>query len=88
MSAPEIGPEVPGNGPERLRRRGGRDGADLVHWQTGAPVDDPVGKYAAAAERVLAASAAAGLLAGEFVLPEISRPVPPIDSGRSGQRYG
>jgi uncharacterized protein (TIGR03086 family) len=48
------------------------DGADLVHWQTGAPVADPVGEYAAAAERVTAAFAAAGVLAGEFVLPEIS----------------
>ena len=48
------------------------DGADLVHWQTGAPVADPVGEYAAAAERVIAAFAAAGVLAGEFVLPEIS----------------
>ena len=47
-------------------------GADLVHWQTGAPVADPVGEYAAAAERVMAAFAAAGVLAGEFVLPEIS----------------
>src|SRR5260370_41503654 len=25
------------------------DGADLVHWQTGAPGADPVGRYAAAA---------------------------------------
>jgi uncharacterized protein (TIGR03086 family) len=48
------------------------DGADLVHWQTGAPVADPVGEYAAAAARVIAAFAAAGALAGEFVLPEIS----------------
>ena len=48
------------------------DGVDLVHWQTGAPVADPVGEYAAAAERVTAAFAAAGVLAGEFVLPEIS----------------
>jgi uncharacterized protein (TIGR03086 family) len=48
------------------------DGADLVHWQTGAPVADPVGEYAAAAERVTAAFAAAGVLGGEFVLPEIS----------------
>jgi len=48
------------------------DGADLVHWQTGAPVADPVGEYAAAAERVMAAFAAAGVPAGEFVLPEIS----------------
>ena len=48
------------------------DGADLVHWQTGAPVADPVGEYTAAAARVTAAFAAAGALAGEFVLPEIS----------------
>ena len=48
------------------------DGADLVHWQTGAPVADPPGEYAAAAERVLDAFAAAGVLAGEFALPEIS----------------
>src|ERR1700722_7400725 len=48
------------------------DGADLVHWQTGAPVADPVGEYAAAAEGVIAAFAVAGVLAGEFVLPEIS----------------
>ena len=47
-------------------------GANLVHWQTGAPVADPVGEYAAAAERVTAAFAAAGVLAGEFVLPEIN----------------
>jgi len=31
-------------------------GADLVRWQTGAPAADPVGEYAAAAERVLAAA--------------------------------
>jgi uncharacterized protein (TIGR03086 family) len=48
------------------------DGADLVHWQTGAPVADPAGEYAAAAERVLAAFAAAGVLAREFALPQIS----------------
>jgi uncharacterized protein (TIGR03086 family) len=47
-------------------------GADLVRWQTGAPAADPVGEYAAAAERVLAAFAAAGVLAGEFALPQIS----------------
>ena len=51
-------------------------GADLVHWQTGAPVADPVGEYAAAAERLMAAFAAAGVLAGEFVLPEISATLP------------
>ncbi len=48
------------------------DGADLVHWQTGAPVADPVGEYAAAADRVIAAFAAAGVPGREFVLPEIS----------------
>jgi uncharacterized protein (TIGR03086 family) len=48
------------------------DGADLVRWQTGAPAADPVGEYAAAAERVLAAFAAAGVLAREFDLPQIS----------------
>src|SRR5271157_2742471 len=48
------------------------DGADLVHWQTGAPVADPVGEYVAAAERVIAAFAAAGVPGGEWVLPEIS----------------
>ncbi len=48
------------------------DGADLVHWQTGAPVADPVREYAAAADRVIAAFAAAGVPGGEFVLPEIS----------------
>lgn len=47
-------------------------GADLVHWQTGAPVADPVGEYAAAAERVLTAFAAPGGPAREFVLPQIS----------------
>jgi uncharacterized protein (TIGR03086 family) len=48
------------------------DGADLVRWQTGAPAADPVGEYAAAAERVLATFAAAGVLAREFDLPQIS----------------
>lgn len=48
------------------------DGADLVHWQTGAPVAEPAGEYAVAAERVLAAFAAEGVLAREFALPEIS----------------
>jgi uncharacterized protein (TIGR03086 family) len=47
-------------------------GADLVRWQTGAPAADPAGEYAAAAERVLAAFAAADVLAGEFELPPIS----------------
>ena len=48
------------------------EGGALVRWQTGAPAADPVGEYAAAAERVLAAFAAADVLAREFVLPEIS----------------
>jgi uncharacterized protein (TIGR03086 family) len=33
------------------------DGADLVRWQTGAPAADPVGEYATAAARVIAAFA-------------------------------
>jgi uncharacterized protein (TIGR03086 family) len=40
------------------------EGADLVRWQTGAPAADPVGEYAAAAERVLVAFAAPDLLLG------------------------
>jgi uncharacterized protein (TIGR03086 family) len=48
------------------------NGADLVRWQTGAPAADPAGDYAAAAEQVLAAFAAAGVLAREFALPQIS----------------
>ena len=44
------------------------EGADLVRWQTGAPAADPIGEYAAAAGRVLAAFAAAGVLAREFAL--------------------
>ena len=48
------------------------DGADLVHWQTGAPVANPVGEYAAAAERVIAGFAAAGVPGRETLLPEIS----------------
>jgi uncharacterized protein (TIGR03086 family) len=47
-------------------------GADLVRWQTGAPAADPVPEYAAAAEQVLAAFAAPGVLEREFDLPEIS----------------
>jgi uncharacterized protein (TIGR03086 family) len=48
------------------------DGADLVRWQTGAPAADPVGEYAAAAARVLAAFGAPGVLDRDFTLPEIS----------------
>jgi uncharacterized protein (TIGR03086 family) len=47
-------------------------GADLVRWQTGAPAADPVGAYAVAAERVVAAFGAAGVLAREFALPQVS----------------
>jgi uncharacterized protein (TIGR03083 family) len=72
------------------------DGADLVHWQTGAPVDDPVGEYAAAAERVMAAFAASsGGPLGQIVAllgrrpgwPGLSAPSP-LHSGHSGPRYG
>jgi len=48
------------------------DGADLVRWQTGAPAADPVGEYAAAAARVVAAFGAPGVLDRDFALPEIS----------------
>lgn len=47
-------------------------GADLARWQEGAPAAEPVGEYAAAAGRVLAAFAAEGVLEREFALPEIS----------------
>jgi uncharacterized protein (TIGR03086 family) len=48
------------------------DGADLVRWQTGAPAADPVGEYATAAARVIAAFGAPGVLDRDFMLPEIS----------------
>ena len=48
------------------------DGADLVRWQTGAPAADPVGEYATAAARVIAAFGAPGVLDRDFTLPEIS----------------
>jgi uncharacterized protein (TIGR03086 family) len=48
------------------------DGADLVRWQTGAPAADPVGEYATAAARVVAAFGAPGVLDRDFALPEIS----------------
>jgi uncharacterized protein (TIGR03086 family) len=48
------------------------DGADLVRWQTGAPAADPAGEYAAAAERVIAAFGAPGVLDRDFMLSEIS----------------
>jgi uncharacterized protein (TIGR03086 family) len=52
------------------------DGANLVRWHTGAPAADPIGEYAAAAKRVLAAFGTAGVLDREFDLPEISTSVP------------
>jgi uncharacterized protein (TIGR03086 family) len=48
------------------------DGADLVRWQTGAPAADPVGEYASAAARVMAAFGVPGVLDRDFTLPEIS----------------
>jgi uncharacterized protein (TIGR03086 family) len=53
------------------------DGADLARWQprqagAGPAGGDPVGEYAAAAGRALAAFGADGVLDREFVLPEIS----------------
>ena len=48
------------------------EGADLVRWRPGEPAADPVGEYAAAAGRVLAAFAADGVLDRRFTLPEIS----------------
>jgi len=48
------------------------DGADLVRWQTGAPAADPAAEYAAAAERVVAAFGAPGVLDRDFALPEIN----------------
>lgn len=53
------------------------DGADPACWQM-RHVAEPVGEYQAAAERVLAAFGADGVLDREFALPEISpaRPFP------------
>jgi uncharacterized protein (TIGR03086 family) len=48
------------------------DGADLVRWQTGAPAADPVGEYATAAARVIAAFGTPGVLDRDFTLPESS----------------
>jgi uncharacterized protein (TIGR03086 family) len=48
------------------------EGADLDRWRPGEPAADPVGEYAAAAGRVLAAFAADGVLDRRFTLPEIS----------------
>jgi uncharacterized protein (TIGR03086 family) len=48
------------------------DGGDLSRWQPGPPAADLVKEYAAAAERVLAAFGADGVLDREFVLAELS----------------
>jgi uncharacterized protein (TIGR03086 family) len=46
-------------------------GADLARWRSAGAATGPVGEYAAAAGRVLAAFAADGVLDGRFALPEI-----------------
>jgi len=48
------------------------NGGDLALWAESAPDADPVGAYAAAADRVVAAFAQEGVLDQEFALPEIS----------------
>ena len=48
------------------------DGGDLSRWQPGPPAADPVKEYAGAAERVLAAFGADGVLDREFALAELS----------------
>ncbi len=48
------------------------NGADLARWHTGAPADDPVPEYAAAAAGVLDEFARPGVLDREFALPELS----------------
>lgn len=50
----------------------GGDG-DLAQWQVRTLGEDPAAAYRAAAERVLAAFAADGVLDREFSLPEIAR---------------
>jgi uncharacterized protein (TIGR03086 family) len=47
--------------------------ADLAQWRVRTLGEDPVAAYRAAAERVLAAFAADGVLDREFPLPEIAR---------------
>jgi uncharacterized protein (TIGR03086 family) len=57
------------------------NGADLARWQPAEPAADPVREYAAAAERVLAAFGADGVLGRRFALPEISpRPFPAVQA--------
>jgi uncharacterized protein (TIGR03086 family) len=46
---------------------------DLAHWRTRPPGDDPIGAHLAAAEHVLAAFSADGVLDRGFVLPELKR---------------
>ena len=46
-------------------------GADLDVWKAGAPSQDPVADYAMAAETVIAAFAAPGVIERGFALPEI-----------------
>jgi uncharacterized protein (TIGR03086 family) len=47
------------------------NGADLSAWRAQPPAADPVAEYAAAAERLLRAFAAEGVVTREFALPEI-----------------
>jgi uncharacterized protein (TIGR03086 family) len=47
-------------------------GGDVDFWQVGPLGADPAGDYATAADRVLAAFAAAGVLERTFALPEIA----------------
>jgi uncharacterized protein (TIGR03086 family) len=47
------------------------NGADPSVWRARPPAADPVAEYAAAADRVLRAFAADGILARDFALPEI-----------------
>lgn len=48
-------------------------GGDLARWQPQPPAGDPVAEYTAAAERVIEAFAADGVLDGEFELAEFAR---------------
>jgi uncharacterized protein (TIGR03086 family) len=50
-------------------------GSDPAVWRTGPPGADPLGEYAAAAERVIAAFAAEGIEERQLRLPEISTEV-------------
>jgi uncharacterized protein (TIGR03086 family) len=48
------------------------NGADLSLWQARPPAADPVADYAAAADRVLRAFAADGVVTRKFALPELN----------------